>query len=103
MIGAYALLVVGEMVLSPIGLSAVTTLSVPRVVGMMMGAWFLASAFGEMIAGRFGTLAAMDPATPTAQAIAIYGDTFAFLMWVGVISGALMLITSPWMRRAAHT
>lgn len=103
MIGAYALLVVGEMVLSPIGLSAVTTLSVPRVVGMMMGAWFLASAFGEMIAGRFGTLAAMDPGTPTAQAIAIYGETFAFLMWVGVISGAMMLIASPFMRRAAHT
>src|SRR5690606_14918856 len=38
---AYFVLVLGEMVLSPIGLSAVTTLSVPRVVGLMMGACFL--------------------------------------------------------------
>ena len=56
---AYFVLTVGEMMLSPIGLSAVTTLSVTRVVSLMMGTWFLASAFGEILAGRFGTLAAV--------------------------------------------
>ena len=55
MILAYAVLVLGEMALSPVGLSAVTSLSIPRAVGMMMGAWFLFSAFGEIIAGRMGT------------------------------------------------
>ena len=61
MILAYFVLVLGEMVLSPIGLSAVTSLSIPRAVGLMMGAWFLFSAFGEIIAGRLGTWASIEP------------------------------------------
>jgi POT family proton-dependent oligopeptide transporter len=99
---AYFVLEVGEMVLSPIGLSVVTTLSVPRVVSMMMGAWFLFSAFGEIIAGRFGTLAAMDPKTPLPEAIAIYGATFETLMWVGLISGAVMLALTPLLKKGMH-
>ena len=77
---AYALMVIGEMMLSPIGLSAVTTLSVPRVVGLMMGAWFLFSAFGEMIAGRLGTWASIDPnpdgSFDKVKALGVYGDVF---------------------------
>ncbi len=96
---AYLVLEVGEMVLSPIGLSAVTTLSVPRVVSLMMGVWFLASAFGEMLAGRFGTMAAMDPNTATADALVRYAEVFGVLGWVGLGSGALMLVVSPLLRR----
>ena len=107
MIAAYAILVLGEMVLSPIGLSAVTTLSVPRVVGMMMGAWFLASAFGEMIAGRFGTWASIEPnadgSFDKAAALVVYADVFGDLMWIGVISGGLMLLATPLLRKLAHT
>jgi len=73
MILAYVVLVLGEMVLSPIGLAAVTALSIPRVVSTMMGAWFLFSAFGEMIAGRLATFAAITPAAdgrrPTAASV----------------------------------
>lgn len=102
LVAAYFVLTVGEMMLSPIGLSIVTSLSVPRVVGLMMGGWFLFSAFGEIIAGRFGVLAAMDPNTPATEAIAIYAGTFHFLMWVGVISGLLMLVASPLLKRGMH-
>jgi len=97
---AYFVLEIGEMVLSPIGLSAVTTLSVPRVVSLMMGVWFLASAFGEMLAGRFGTLAAMDPGTSTAHALAIYADVFQTLGWIGIACGVFMLLITPWMKPA---
>jgi len=99
MIGAYAILVLGEMVLSPIGLSAVTSLSVPKVVSTMMGAWFLASAFGEMIAGRFGTWAAVDPnpdgSINVAAALAVYASTFNDLMWIGIAAGVVMLLFAP--------
>ncbi|MFN4290302.1 MAG: peptide MFS transporter [Permianibacter sp.] len=98
---AYFVLEVGEMVLSPIGLSAVTTLSVPRVVSLMMGVWFLASAFGEMLAGRFGTLAAMPEGTPTPDALAIYADVFQTLGWIGVGCGVFMLVITPLMKRGA--
>jgi len=99
---AYFVLEVGEMILSPIGLSAVTQLSVPRVVGLMMGVWFLASAFGEMLAGRFGTLAAVPEGetVATADALARFAELFSLLMWIGIASGVVMLLLTPWLRRA---
>ncbi len=100
---AYMVLVFGEMVLSPIGLSAVTTLSVARVVGLMMGAWFLFSAFGEIIAGRFGTWASVEPeadgSIDPAKALDVYGDVFGQLAWIGVVSGVLLLLVSPLLMR----
>jgi proton-dependent oligopeptide transporter, POT family len=100
---AYLVLVFGEMVLSPIGLSAVTSLSVPRVVGLMMGAWFLFSAFGEIIAGRFGTWASVEPEADgtidVGKALAVYADVFGDLMWIGLGSGVLMLVASPFLLR----
>jgi POT family proton-dependent oligopeptide transporter len=100
---AYMVLVFGEMVLSPIGLSAVTTLSVARVVGLMMGAWFLFSAFGEIIAGRFGTWASVEPeadgSIDPAKALDVYGDVFGQLAWIGVVSGVLLLLVSPVLMR----
>lgn len=104
-VAAYGVLVVGEMMLSPIGLSAVTTLSVPRVVGMMMGAWFLASAFGEMVAGRFGTWAEIKPRADgtfdVTEALSVYGSVFSDLMWIGVIAGVALLLIAPIMKRIA--
>ena len=47
---AYLLHTTGELCLSPVGLSAVTKLSIPRVVGVSMGTWFLATALSETMA-----------------------------------------------------
>lgn len=46
----------GELYLSPIGLSLVTKVSPPRFMSMMMGMWFLSSFIGNYLAGRLGTL-----------------------------------------------
>ena len=51
LIGLYFLQMVGELCLSPVGLSMVTKLSPPRIVGFMMGVWFLATALGNYVAG----------------------------------------------------
>jgi len=51
LVGLYFLEVCGEMCLSPVGLSTVTKLSPPKLVGIMMGVWFLASALGSKLAG----------------------------------------------------
>lgn len=103
LIAAYAVMVAGEMLLSPIGLSAVTTLSVPRVVGLMMGAWFLFSAFGEMIAGRFGTWASIAPEADGSfdvpKALTTYGEFFGQMMWIGIAAGVFMLLLSPLLNR----
>src|SRR5207248_3134927 len=51
-----ALLTVGELYLSPVGLSLVTTVAPARIVSMMMGMWFLSSFFGNFLSGVIGVL-----------------------------------------------
>jgi POT family proton-dependent oligopeptide transporter len=51
LIGLYFLQMVGELCLSPVGLSMVTKLSPARLVGFMMGVWFMATALGNYVAG----------------------------------------------------
>jgi POT family proton-dependent oligopeptide transporter len=51
LIGFYLISEFGELCLSPVGLSAVTKLSPARIVGVMMGVWFLSNAFGNKLAG----------------------------------------------------
>ncbi len=103
MILAYAALVMGEMVLSPVGLSAVTRLSIPRAVGLMMGAWFLFSAFGEIIAGRLGTWATIEPDATgkydVPAALALYAEVFTQMMWIGLAAGALLFVATPVLKR----
>jgi len=48
--------VVGEMCLSPVGLSAMTKLAPARAVGFVMGIWFLAASIGNWMAGKAGSL-----------------------------------------------
>ncbi len=52
--GFYLIVTIGELCLSPMGLSLVTKLSPKRLVGLTMGGWFLASAFGNNFSGFFG-------------------------------------------------
>jgi POT family proton-dependent oligopeptide transporter len=52
LVATYFLHVVGEMCLSPVGLSTVTKLAPERATSLMMGVWFLASAVGNYLGGR---------------------------------------------------
>jgi POT family proton-dependent oligopeptide transporter len=103
---AYLLHTTGELCLSPVGLSAVTKLSISRVVGVSMGTWFLATALSETVATRIGKLAAIDTsggeAGDVASALASYTSLFEFLAYVGVGAGLFMLLISPLLRRAMH-
>jgi POT family proton-dependent oligopeptide transporter len=54
LIGFYLLLTMGELCLSPVGLSLVTKLAPPQHVGLFMGGWFLATAIAEKLAQVFG-------------------------------------------------
>ncbi len=62
--GFYAVVTIGELCLSPMGLSLVTKLSPKRFVGLLMGGWFCATAFGNKLSGFFGGIQAlMSPTT----------------------------------------
>ncbi len=52
----YFLSVVGEMCLSPVGLSAMTKLAPTRAMGFIMGVWFLSISIGDWLAGRAGSM-----------------------------------------------
>lgn len=103
LVAAYFLLEIGEMCLAPAGLSAVTELSVPSVVSLMMGTWFLATAFSEVLAASFGKLAAIEiapgAALDFASASQLYGGLFEKLMWIGLLAGVITLLFSPLIRR----
>jgi POT family proton-dependent oligopeptide transporter len=103
---AYMLHTTGELCLSPVGLSAVTKLAVPDVVGVMMGSWFLATAYSEFVAAQLAKLAAVETeggvVTDIGAALASYTNLFSNLFWVGLGVAAFMLLISPLLRKWMH-
>ncbi len=84
--GVYLLDVIGEMCLSPVGLSMVTKLSPPQVVGVMMGAWFFATSLGNKLAGFIsGFFVATEPGT----LMSLYGSLGACLLLAAALLGWL--------------
>jgi len=106
MILAYLLHTTGELCLSPVGLSAVTKLSVSRVVGVSMGTWFLATALSETVATRIGKIAAIDTSgaesAGIAETLSTYTELYEFLLTFGLGFGFFMLIISPLLRKGMH-
>ncbi|MDX3773785.1 oligopeptide:H+ symporter [Chromatiaceae bacterium AAb-1] len=103
---AYMLHTMGELCLSPVGLSAVTKLAVPKVVGVMMGAWFLATAYSELVATQIAKLAHVDThageVADVGQALVAYTELFTTLFYIGVGFGLFMLLLSPWLKKRMH-
>jgi POT family proton-dependent oligopeptide transporter len=80
----YFLHTVGELCLSPVGLSAMTTLAPARIGGLMMGVWFLATSVGNFIGGRVSGFYESF-ALPT-----LFGTVAAFAIGAGFILLALV-------------
>jgi POT family proton-dependent oligopeptide transporter len=103
---AYLLHTTGELCLSPVGLSAVTKLAVPSVVGVMMGAWFLATAYSEFVAVQLAKLAAIDTVngavTDIGAALASYTELFTSLLYVGLGVAAVLFLLSPILKKMMH-
>jgi POT family proton-dependent oligopeptide transporter len=103
---AYLLHTTGEICLSPVGLSMITKLSVPRIVGLMMGIWFLASALAHTVAGLIAQATSGDTVggvvtDPGAQ-LATYSSVFGTIGWIGVGIGVLLMLISPILKKGMH-
>src|SRR5829696_6752624 len=85
----YLLHTIGELSLSPVGLSAMTKLAPVRIAGLVMGVWFLATSVGNYIGGRVSGLYE-SLALPT-----LFGMIAAFAIVAGLI---LFVLVKP-MRR----
>jgi proton-dependent oligopeptide transporter, POT family len=103
---AYFVLEFGEMLLSPIGLSAVTELSVPSVVSLMMGGWFLGTSYSEVVAAQLGKLSSIEiPEGETlnvVDALAKYDALFVYSAKIGIVCGIVVLVITPLMKRWMH-
>ena len=103
---AYLLHTTGELCLSPVGLSAVTKLSIGNVVGVSMGTWFLATALSETLSTRIGRIAAIDTSegavADVASALATYTELYYMLMWIGIGAGVFKFVISPILKRWMH-
>lgn len=97
-----ALLVItfGELCLSPIGLSIMTKLSPARLQGIMMGMWFLASAYGQYVAGLVGaSLAQAEADAPATVTMEAYTDGYKMLGFYALIAGVVLIVASPWIKK----
>jgi POT family proton-dependent oligopeptide transporter len=102
----YLLHTCGELSLSPVGLSAVTKLSPVKIVGFMMGVWFLATASSEFIASILANIASIDTSSGTAPDLNLakqsYLKLFEYLFYTGIGFGILLLILSPIIKKLMH-
>lgn len=102
----YLLHTCGELSLSPVGLSAVTKLSPVKIVGFMMGVWFLATASSEFIASVLANIASIDTSSGTAPDLNLakqsYLKLFEYLFYTGIGFGILLLILSPIIKKLMH-
>jgi POT family proton-dependent oligopeptide transporter len=99
-LAGYFVVTFAELFLSPIGLSLMTKLSPNRIQGLMMGMWFLASAYGQYVAGLLGAgMASVDPDRSNFERLVGYTDGYAYLAVVAVFGGLLLLVLAPAMRK----
>jgi POT family proton-dependent oligopeptide transporter len=106
---SYLLMTTGELCLSPVGLSMVVKLSPARMVSTVMGAWFLATAFSNYLAGMIASFTGVSHGEgevqvipPPIETIGVYGDIFGKIALTAIVSALICFILSPLLRRWMH-
>ncbi len=94
----YVIQSVGELCLSPIGLSMVTKLAPVRLVGFGMGGWFLSTGIGNNLSGIFAGIVSGESGMTTTSALS--GYTFGFYALVG--AGVLLFLVGPLINKLMH-
>jgi POT family proton-dependent oligopeptide transporter len=94
----YVIQSIGELCLSPIGLSMTTKLAPGRVAGLAMGCWFLSVAIGNNLAGIFAGRVSGEGGMTVASAHA--GYTFGF--WALLGAGVLLFLVAPLIQKLMH-
>lgn len=95
----------GELCLSPVGLSAVTKLSPGKIVGFMMGVWFLVTAASEYLAVLLAKIASVDSVGKVIElssAKDAFQNLFNLLFIIGIVSGIILLALSPLVKKLMH-
>jgi len=90
----------GELCLSPIGMSAMTKLSPQKTQAVIMGMWFLASAYGQYFAGILGAnIANASESASNIDKLNIYADGYQQLAIYALIAGVILIAISPFIKK----
>ena len=100
---AYLVTTVGELCLGPIGMSTVTKLSPKKLTGMMMGLWFLSSAFGQFAAGKLGAeMSTADNNASLMTKLFAYTEGYKQLAIYALVAGIVLILISPLVKKLMH-
>ena len=94
----YVLQSIGELCLSPIGLSMVTKLAPTRLVGLGMGGWFLSTGIGNNLSGIFASAVSGESGMSVTSALS--GYTFGF--WSLIAGGVILFLIAPLIQKLMH-
>ena len=104
--GLYFFHSAAELCISPVGLSMITKLSIVRIVGMMMGVWFLSISMGQYVAGIVAQVASVETVGGQVTNLKVSLDTYTGVFWtIGIASiviGAVLLVLSPLIKKWMH-
>lgn len=104
--GLYFIHSAAELCISPVGLSMITKLSIARIVGMMMGVWFLSIAVAQYVAGLVAQVASVETVggqvTNLKVSLDTYVGVFTTIGWIAVGIGVALLLLALPMKRLMH-
>ena len=104
--GLYLIHSLAELCISPVGLSMITKLSIARVVGLMMGVWFLSISVAQYVAGAVAQFASVETVggqvTNLKVSLDTYTATFTTIAWIAIGAGVVLFLLSWPLRRWMH-
>jgi POT family proton-dependent oligopeptide transporter len=104
--GLYLIHSLAELCISPVGLSMITKLSIARVVGLMMGVWFLSISVAQYFAGIVAQFASVETVggqvTNLKVSLDTYLATFTTIAWVAIGAGVVLFLLSWPLKKWMH-
>jgi POT family proton-dependent oligopeptide transporter len=104
--GLYLIHSAAELCISPVGLSMITKLSIARIVGLMMGVWFLSISVAQYVAGIVAQVASVETVGGQVTNLKVSLDTYADVFWTigiaSVVIGAVLFVLSPVIKKWMH-
>jgi proton-dependent oligopeptide transporter, POT family len=104
--GLYVIHSIAELCISPVGLSMITKLSIARIVGLMMGVWFLSISVAQYFAGVVAQFASVETVggqvTNLKVSLDTYLSTFTTIAWVAIVAGLLLFLLSWPLQKWMH-
>jgi proton-dependent oligopeptide transporter, POT family len=104
--GLYLIHSLAELCISPVGLSMITKLSIARVVGLLMGVWFLSISVAQYVAGVVAQFASVETVggqvTNLKVSLDTYTSTFTTIAWIAIGAGVVLFLLSWPLQKWMH-